>query len=326
MNKAAAKLADVIRPSKSSKAKKAETMPEETVSQDDAASTLTEPAREVEAYLGAFLDQRLLPDNLSDAIRYSLLGQGKRLRPILVIRCCEAVGGKVASALPAAAALEMIHCFSLIHDDLPAMDDDDLRRGMPTLHKHTNEPMAILAGDALQMLPVELLSTKVADPTLCVTLIRELAVATNDMIAGQVYDTLPPWDQDSEVEPMDRLTTIHENKTGALLKAACRMGAVSGGAAAAQLKALTTYASAIGLMFQVVDDVLDVTQTTEELGKTAGKDEEQGKLTFPSLIGLDASREEIDRLRREALAAISELDEKADPLRDLCEFMATRQK
>lgn len=289
-----------------------------------ALSDITAPAREVEKYLEKFLAARPMPANLRDAIAYSLLGDGKRLRPVLVIQSCLAVGGKKGAAMPAAAAIEMIHCFSLIHDDLPAMDDDDLRRGRPTLHKHASEPMAVLAGDCLQSLAVELLTTKVADPTLAVTLVRELSVATNEMIAGQVYDTLPEFEEG--VEPIDRLTTTHEHKTGALLRAACRMGAACGGANASQLAALTTFAEAIGLMFQVVDDLLDVTQTAEEMGKATHKDAERGKLTYPGLLGIDTSREEVDRLRREAIAALSELGDGADPLRELCEFMAVRTK
>lgn len=285
---------------------------------------ITAPGRDVEQYLEKYLAGRPMPENLRDAIAYSLLGDGKRLRPVLVVRCCEAMGGKAAAALPAAAAIEMIHCFSLIHDDLPAMDDDDLRRGRPTLHKHANEPMAILAGDCLQSLAIELLTTKVADPALAVTLARELSVATNEMIAGQVYDTLPDFDEN--VEPLDRLTTTHEHKTGALLRAACRMGAACGGANASQLAAVTSYAQAIGLMFQAVDDLLDVTETAEAMGKATQKDQEKGKLTYPGLMGVDATREEVDRLRREAIAALSDLGEAAEPLRELCEYMAVRKK
>ena len=287
-------------------------------------AALTAPGRDVEAYLEKFLKTRSLPDNLREAITYSLLGDGKRLRPVLAVRCCEAVGGKPHAAMPAAAAIEMIHCFSLIHDDLPAMDDDDLRRGRATLHKHASEPMAILAGDALQSLAVELLTTKVGDPSLAVTLVRELSIATNEMIAGQVYDTLPDFDDD--IDDLDRLKTTHQHKTGALLRAACRMGAAAGGAAAAQLNAMTRYAEAIGLMFQVVDDLLDVTQSPEAMGKATHKDQDKGKLTFPGLMGIDASREEVDRLRREAIAALGEFGDVADPLRELCEYMAVRQK
>lgn len=282
------------------------------------------PAEPVETYLREFVEARPLPPNLREAILYAVLGPGKRLRPILVVRACAAVGGVIDQALPAAAAMEMIHAFSLIHDDLPAMDDDDLRRGRPTLHKHTNEAMAILAGDALQALAFELIATRLKEAAMIGQVVRELAIATNDMIAGQVCDTLPCFDE--EMEPIDRLEVIHKHKTAALLRASCRMGAICGGATAEQLNSLTKYAEAIGLMFQIVDDVLDVTQSTEQLGKTAGKDAAQDKLTYPAVLGLDASREEIERLRIAATKSLDALGSAADPLRELCEFMAVRTK
>jgi len=283
---------------------------------------LTAPTEAVEAELGAFIDGRPLPHDLREAIRYSLLGPGKRMRPLLVVHSCTAVGGAREAALPAAAAIELIHCFSLVHDDLPAMDDDDLRRGRPTLHKYTNEAMAILAGDAMSALAFELLTTHVEPPARAAALAAELALATNDMVAGQVYDTLGGFEDDAE--PLERLRTIHRHKTGALLRAACRMGGLCGEADNRQLAALTRYGEAIGLMFQVVDDLLDVTQTTERLGKTAGKDVVQEKLTYPALLGLDASRREVERLRTEALEALAPLGEPARLLRELCEFLAVR--
>ena len=286
--------------------------------------TITQPSVAIERYLGVFLDARPLPDNLREAIRYSLLGQGKRLRPILVVRSCEAVGGTAEQAYPAAAAVELIHCFSLVHDDLPAMDNDDLRRGRPTLHKHASEAMAILAGDAMMALAFELITSRISEPQLSSQIVRELSIAANDMIAGQVYDTLP--DFAKSVEPIDRLEMIHRHKTAALLRASCRMGAICGGASAAQLNALTQYAESVGLMFQVVDDLLDVTKTTEQLGKTAGKDEAQDKLTYPGLLGIEESREEIQRLRQEAMAALKPLGALAEPLRELCDYMAVREK
>lgn len=283
---------------------------------------LTEPAGAIEAYLSAYLDQRDLPENLRDAAKYALLGGGKRMRPILVARCCEAVGGKRELALPPAAAIELIHCFSLVHDDLPAMDDDDLRRGRPTLHIATNEAMAILAGDLMNTMAFELITAKVSDPKLACKLVCELAVATNDMIAGQVYDTIPCFPEG--LSDLEELQLIHHNKTGALLRCACRMGAIVGGATEAQLAAITDYAAAIGLMFQVVDDLLDVTQTTEQLGKTAGKDLVQGKLTYPSLIGIEATKQQIVELQQQAHAALDKLKAPDNALRDLCDFMATR--
>ncbi len=296
----------------------------DTATQDGTIDTLTAPVRGVEAFLLDFLRTRPLPANLRDAIEYALFGPGKRMRPILTLWSCAAVGGEPEAAHPPAAAIELVHAFSLVHDDLPAMDDDDLRRGRPTLHKHTSDAMAILAGDGMSMLAVELLLARVEPADRACELVRELAVATNDMIAGQVYDTLPDWDD--AVAPMDRLRTIHRHKTGALLRAACRMGAISGGASAGQLDAITRYAEAIGLMFQVVDDLLDVTESTEQLGKTAGKDVAQAKLTYPALIGIDATRREVERLRGEALDALSTLGQPAEPLRRLCDYMASRRK
>ncbi|MCX5663037.1 MAG: polyprenyl synthetase family protein [Planctomycetota bacterium] len=292
---------------------------------DDKAS-LTEPVVAVEAFMTDFLDRRPLPSNLREAIRYSLFGPGKRMRPILVIRSAEAVGGQASTALAPAAAIEMIHCFSLVHDDLPAMDDDDLRRGRPTLHKATNEAMAILAGDAMLGLAFELLFAKLP-PALAATIAHELAIGNNDMIAGQVHDTLP--DFDVAVPPIERLRTIHKNKTGALIRASCRMGAICAGATPGQLEAITTYADAIGLMFQVVDDLLDVTQTTEHLGKATNKDADKGKLTYPGLLGIEASKGEVTRLQRESHAALDKLGgpaERTRPLRELCDYMAVRSK
>lgn len=285
---------------------------------------LTMPGRDVETFLESFIDNRPLPENLRDGIKYGLFGGGKRLRPVLVIRACEAVGGTAQDAMPPAAAIEMVHCFSLVHDDLPAMDDDDMRRGRPTLHKHTNEAMAILAGDGMLSLAFELLATRVADAQLASSLVRELSVATSDMVAGQVYDTLPVFGDD--IEDVDRLEVIHKHKTAALLRASCRMGAIIGGGSAAQLASLTRYAEAIGLMFQIVDDLLDVTATSQQLGKAAGKDLEKGKFTYPGVLGVEASRQEVQRLQYEAHEALEDFDKAAAPLRELCDFMAVREK
>ena len=294
-------------------------------------SALRQPAAQVEAYLTDFLDQRPLPDNLADALRYALLGGGKRLRPILTLRSCEAVGGRAEDAVAAAAAIEMIHCFSLIHDDLPAMDDDDLRRGVPTLHKATSEAMAILAGDALVGLAFEVVGARVEPPALAAKIVSELSTATNDMIAGQVYDTLPEFPP--EWDEVRSLRTIHRNKTAALIRCSCRMGAMCGNADQERLDALSAYGEAIGLMFQIVDDLLDVTQTTEHLGKAARKDAGQGKVTYPGILGIDASRAEVDRLRSAALEALDRIGQSGGrsaekggvrALRDLCHYMAVR--
>jgi len=290
----------------------------------DGALTQADLVGRVETYLDEFLTSRALPDNLREAMRYAVLGPGKRMRPILVFRGCEAAGGAVDDALAPAAAIEMIHAFSLVHDDLPAMDDDDLRRGRATLHRHTSEPMAILAGDALMGLAFELIATQVDDAALSRALTRELTHGTNEMIAGQVYDTLPDFSADTEA--LQQLEAIHRHKTGALIRAAVRMGALCAPADAEQLDRLGQYAEAIGLMFQVVDDVLDATQSTEQLGKTAGKDATQEKLTYPALIGLDASRREVQRLHDQALAALTPFGPAGEHLRELARYLAVRTK
>jgi len=285
---------------------------------------LRELAERVNAFMEAYARDRTLPRSLREAIMYSLMAGGKRLRPVLVVRSCEAVEGTEAGAMPAAAAVEMIHTFSLIHDDLPAMDDDAMRRGRPTLHVQTNEAMAILAGDALSSLAFEVLVTRIDDPTRAAALVRELTVGCNNMIAGQVYDTLP--EDDDAPTDLQRLEQTHRNKTGALLRASCRMGAICGGADPDQLEAVSAYGEAIGLMFQVVDDLLDVTQSSEQLGKTAGKDVAQGKLTYPSLLGIEQTKKVVERLRGQALDALRPLGPAADPLRQLCDYMAVRTK
>jgi len=291
-------------------------------------ASLAEAAASVEAYLNDFLDQRPLPRSLREGTKYALLGGGKRLRPALVIRCCQAAGGRPDQAMPPAAAIELNHTVSLVHDDLPAMDNDDLRRGRPTLHRHAGEAMAILAGDLMNTIAFELIATRVTNPGLASALVRELAAATDDMIAGQVWDTLGGFDE--TMPPLQRLQTIHRHKTAALIRCACRMGALCGGANTAQLTALSAYGDAIGLMFQVVDDLLDVTQTTAQLGKTAGKDANQGKLTYPALVGLEATRTEIDHLRNNSHEALNALERAGGhrasvaELRGLCDYMAKR--
>ncbi|MEM0915304.1 MAG: polyprenyl synthetase family protein, partial [Planctomycetota bacterium] len=180
-------------------------------------SSVTAPVSAVETYMREFVQARPMPEHLAEAVLYALMGGGKRVRPTLVVRSCEAVGGTSAQAMPGAAAIEMVHAFSLVHDDLPAMDDDDLRRGRPTLHRHTSEAMAILAGDMLLGLAFELLATRLTEANLIAAATRELATATNDMIVGQVCDTLPAWDE--SVEPVERLEVIHRHKTAALLRA-----------------------------------------------------------------------------------------------------------
>ena len=289
---------------------------------------------EVDAALRDFVRQRELPRQLADAMVYSLLGPGKRVRPMLVARAAEAVAGPIArlanlpGLLPAASAIEMIHAFSLVHDDLPAMDDDDLRRGRPTLHKHADEATAILAGDALQTLAFETLATRVADPALAGRLIAELATATNDMIAGQVHDTFPDAldDLGPHMPEIDRLVTTHRLKTGALLRAAARMGGHCASANPDQLQALTDYADAVGLMFQVVDDLLDVTSDPQQLGKQTQKDAAAGKRTYPGLMGIDGARAEVHRLLADAESALAHFGAAGSSLRHYAAALAARQR
>ena len=281
-------------------------------------------AAEVERYLRRRIAAFGLPENLLEAIGYAVLGSGKRLRPQLTVLCCEANGGDREIALGPAAALELIHGFSLVHDDLPAMDDSTLRRGRPSLHVHAGEAMAILAGDAMMSLAFELVTDADLGEARTAAVVGELARATTRMIAGQVYDTLggfPP-----ELTQPQCLHLTHRNKTGALLRGACRIGGICGGADDEQLEALTRYGEAVGLMFQIVDDLLDVTQSTEHTGKTTGKDLSAGKLTFPGVLGIEGSWAEVERLQERAHEALAAFGPAAAGLRDLCNYMAVRTK
>lgn len=224
----------------------------------------------------------------------------------------------------------MIHAFSLIHDDLPALDDDDLRRGRPTLHVAFGEALAILAGDALMSIAFQSIADDRHDVSTAGMLLRELAAGATDMIAGQVYDTLAGFPEDLTDE--QRLRLVHSNKTGALIRASCRMGAISGMLGARRridqhtLNLVTQYAEAIGLMFQIVDDLLDVEQTTEHLGKRASKDEDAGKLTYPGVLGVEGSRAVVHELESKAIDALNSLGEPANPLREICRYLATRTR
>ena len=276
---------------------------------------------EVETALNQALADHLLAPKLREAMQYAVLGGGKRVRPVLTLRACEAVGGRRADAIPAAIALEMIHCFSLVHDDLPALDNDDLRRGRPTTHKAHGEALAILAGDALTSVAMEI---ALDSPVRAADITRELASATTAMITGQVYDTLAGFP--GNFPAADRLRLVHDNKTGALIRCACRMGALCGTPDESRLQALTTYGNSMGLMFQVVDDILDETQSTEHLGKAAGKDRDAGKLTYPSVFGLDESHRHVAQLLEIALGALTPFGNAAEPLRLTAHALATRTK
>ncbi len=253
------------------------------------------------------------PDNdrLKEAMAYSTMAGGKRVRPLLVHATCTALGGTSEKALAAACAVELIHTYSLIHDDLPAMDDDDLRRGNPTCHKAFDEATAILAGDALLTLAFEVLADNpllTAEARLQQTLVLSRASGAQGMIEGQARDM-----QSTGLSlTLEELKTLHNRKTGALIKAACSLGALAAGASDEQRNIVEEYADAIGLAFQVQDDILDVTASTEVLGKNQGSDIEQGKNTYVSLLGLEEARAEAVRLRGRALAAISSLPSETD--------------
>ena len=275
----------------------------------------------VEQALVAAIDARALAPRLAEAMRYASLGGGKRVRPVLCVRCGLAAGADdPAPLLPAAIAFEFIHAFSLVHDDLPALDNDDLRRGRPTTHKAFGEALAILAGDGLQSLAIEVALRSPIAPERVAT---EVARACTDMISGQVYDTLAGF-PDGCVSLPERLALIHRNKTGALLRGACRVGAIAAGAPEGTIDRLTRYGEAMGHMFQVVDDILDETESSQTLGKSAGKDKAQGKTTYPAVHGLERSRAFVQELREEALSALSGLDSAADPLRSMARSLATR--
>ena len=279
---------------------------------------------EVDRALDRFLPSaKTRPATIHQAMRYSLFAGGKRLRPILCLAAAEACGAPAKVALPLACAVECIHTYSLVHDDLPSMDNDDFRRGRPTCHKAFGEGIAVLAGDALLTIAFEIATT--AEPTRRYSLreiIRELATGAGSrkLIAGQVADL------EGEGKPATRaqLRYIHENKTAALLTTTVRLGAMSATATAPQLEAITKFGRSLGLAFQVIDDILDVTQTSEKLGKSAGKDVAAQKATYPAVIGLKKSRLEARRLTSQAHDALAHFGKKADPLRALANHLLER--
>jgi geranylgeranyl diphosphate synthase type II len=280
----------------------------------------------VDAYLReALRRQANAPERLIEAIEYSLMAGGKRLRPTLVLQSAKACGDHDrASALAAAGAIELVHTFSLVHDDLPAMDDDDLRRGQPTNHKVFGEAMAILAGDAMLALAFELLATDAEWGAVAGDLVRELALAVGaaGMIGGQVLDIAG----ENRSLPLDELQQIHRMKTGALLTASCRLGAIAARADAKSLEAITDYGRHLGIAFQIVDDVLDETATPEQMGKRTKKDSAKGKSTYPKLMGLEASRAQAQSHLDAGLAVLKDFGNSADGLRALARFIVERTK
>ncbi len=264
------------------------------------------------------------PVNIHQAMRYSLFAGGKRIRPLLAVASAEAVSDAPVGIESCACALELIHTYSLIHDDLPALDNDDLRRGRATCHKVYGEAMAILAGDALLTLAFEVLS-KLDGPAAQtrVDLVRELATASGTvggMIGGQVNDI----EGEGKHPTAALLESIHRAKTGALLRASVRMGAIYAGADSAQLAALTQFGEHIGLAFQIVDDILDVEQSSEALGKTAGKDAAQEKITFPAVYGIERSRAMAEEERLAAHHSLQPFDDRAQRLREMADLIVRR--
>jgi geranylgeranyl diphosphate synthase type II len=293
----------------------------------DVRAYLAERARAVDEALGRSLPPETeIPETLHKAMRYSVFAGGKRLRPVLVIAGAEAAGGRMEDVMPTACAMELIHTYSLIHDDLPAMDNDDFRRGMPTSHKVFGEAMAILAGDGLLTLAFRFLAENFAagrDPRALRAVLVEIAEAagTRGMVGGQAVDI------ESESQPVSpsRLEYIHIHKTAALIRASLRAGAMLCGALPPTLQALAAAGSNLGLVFQIVDDILDVEGTTAELGKTAGKDQAQHKATYPALHGLEASRARARVLIAEAETALAPLGPAADPIRAIGRFILERK-
>ena len=281
-------------------------------------------AAEADAALDAALpSKKQRPALIHEAMRYSLFAGGKRLRPVLALAAAEACGGDPARAMPAACAVELMHTYSLVHDDLPCMDDDDLRRGRPTCHKVYGEGMAVLTGDALLTEAFLVLSESVPTARYPVSaFIAELAITggSTKLIGGQVMDLEGEGRSLTKAE----LVRIHEAKTAALLTTSLRLGAMSANATPAKLEALTDFGHHLGLAFQVIDDILDVTQTTEKLGKTAGKDEAVAKATYPAILGLEKARKEAASLTRKAMAALEPLGNKARRLRELADYLLQR--
>jgi geranylgeranyl diphosphate synthase type II len=290
----------------------------------DLTAYLATRAAEVDAAMDAFLPKaKERPATIHAAMRYSVFSGGKRLRPVLCLAAAEACGGEFFAALAPACAVELMHTYSLVHDDLPAMDDDDLRRGRPTCHKVYGEGMAVLCGDALLTESFIVLAKTPATPRYTTRdYLSELAETggSRKLIGGQVMDL------EGEGKKLTKrdLIRIHEAKTAALLTTSLRLGAMTANASPSKLAALTHFGRALGLAFQVIDDILDVTQTTDILGKTAGKDQAAEKSTYPAVLGLDASRREAAKLTREALAALEIFGKKGRRLQELANHLLSR--
>ncbi len=278
---------------------------------------LARVSKQVDAALDKLLPaESTPPPTIHKAMRYSIFAGGKRIRPVLCLAACEAAGGKPAAALPLACAVECIHTYSLIHDDLPCMDDDDLRRGRPTSHKVFGEGIAVLAGDALLTHAFILAALKAE-------YVKELAFAAGSerLIAGQVQDL----ENENRESTLDEVKTTHLNKTAALITCSIRLGAMAGQATPPELKKLTRYGQDLGLAFQVIDDILDVTSTKEIMGKSTGADAKNQKSTYPKLLGLEKSQEYAAELIADAHRQLKSFGKKAAPLAAIADFFLTRK-
>ncbi len=292
---------------------------------DDFQARLRRQSRSVGNALAQLLTDQRMNSDLKTVLKYTLGAPGKRLRSVLVLWCCDLVAGQAnLDAEIASMAIEMVHTYSLVHDDLPAMDDDDLRRGLPTCHKAFDEATAILAGDALLTLAFEILATQIEKPATAVKLIRQLArdAGADGMIAGQAADLKA----EQIAGTQDTLEYIHVNKTAKMFRCAAAMGAICGGASQKQLDALCQYGLNIGLAFQIADDILDETASSEHLGKTAGKDLKAAKCTYPAVVGMDRAKEIQRELTATAASALEPFGARADSLRHLATALLERTR
>ncbi len=305
-------------------------MSSRSTTETELATSLQEARERVDEALERFLPSAEdpppgCPPRLAEAMRYSMLSGGKRLRPILALMAAKAVGADPEVAIPSACALEMVHTYSLIHDDLPAMDDDDLRRGRPTCHRAFDEATAILAGDALLTLAFETIASGTKPAEAAIQCCRELAIGAGPtgMAGGQMADLQAEGRTDVTLEA---LQSIHRRKTGALLRASLRMGAISAHANVAEIEALDAYGQGVGLAFQIVDDLLDVQGDEAKMGKRVGKDSDLGKWTYPGLLGIDESRRRAREAAQNAIDALGPFGSGGDQLRALALELLERDR
>ncbi|MBI5204155.1 MAG: polyprenyl synthetase family protein [Nitrospirae bacterium] len=293
----------------------------------DIKSYLKEKKELVDSFLKEYFSSPSTPSILGESLAYSLFAGGKRIRPILCLAAYEACDGDSEDIIQFASSIELIHTYSLIHDDLPAMDNDDLRRGKPTNHKVFGEGMAILAGDGLLTEAFYMMSNSLSNKNIknaaLIRAIKEIAFVSgiHGMVGGQAQDLLS---EDAEPDK-ETLSFIHKHKTGALISGSLRAGAILANCTKLSLSAITRYGENIGLAFQVIDDILDIEGNTEELGKTAGSDERKKKMTYPALYGIEQSREKAGELISEAIFAIKDFSGKAEPLREIARYFLERK-